>query len=93
MNLTLSYFLILGPKKRKIHYIKIIKNLTLLFILKLHRIFATESFPHLRLVFQEYHKLTGHDIESAIKREMSTSIQRAFLAVGKCYLRHKHFKH
>ena len=39
--------------------IKIIKNLTLLFILKLHRIFATESFPHLRLVFQEYHKLTG----------------------------------
>jgi hypothetical protein len=55
----------------------------------LYRIFATESFTHLRLVFQEYHKLTGQDIESAIKREMSTSVQRAFLAVGKCYSREK----
>jgi hypothetical protein len=46
------------------------------------RIFAGESFPHLRLVFDEYKKITGHDIETAIRREMSTSVQRAFLAVG-----------
>jgi hypothetical protein len=47
-----------------------------------NRIFAYESFPHLRVVFDEYKILTGHDIESAIKREMSTSVEKAFIAVA-----------
>ena len=65
---------------------KIVSN-RLLFTLSIsinfhNRIFALESFAHLRLVFDEYSKLTGHDIEAAIKGEMSSSVQRAFLAVG-----------
>ncbi len=49
---------------------------------KFKRIFADESYPHLRLVFEEYRKLTGKDIESAIKSEMSGDVENAFLAVG-----------
>jgi len=49
---------------------------------KFNRVFAVESFPHLRLVFDEYRKLTGKDIESAIKSEMSGDVEDAFLAVG-----------
>lgn len=40
-----------------------------------------ESFPHLRLVCDEYAKLTGKQIESAIKSEMSGYVEEAFLAV------------
>jgi hypothetical protein len=47
-----------------------------------NRIFASESYAHLRLVFDEYYKLTRHQIEHAIKSEMSTSVERAFLTVG-----------
>ena len=50
---------------------------------KFNRIFAVESFPHLKLVFEEYRKLTGKEIETAIKSEMSGSVEEAFLAVGK----------
>lgn len=46
-----------------------------------NRIFAVESFPHLRLVCDEYAKLTGKQIESAIKSEMSGYVEEAFLAV------------
>ena len=49
---------------------------------KFNRIFAVESFPHLRLVFEEYRKLTGKDIESAVKSEMSGYVEDAFLAIS-----------
>ena len=49
-----------------------------------NRILATENFAHLRLVFDEYQKLTRHPIEHAIRNEMSTSVQQAFLTVSKC---------
>lgn len=47
-----------------------------------NRIFAMESYAQLRLVFDEYQKLTGHPIESAIKSEMSTSVEQAFLTLS-----------
>lgn len=50
---------------------------------KFNQIFAAESFPQLRLVFDEYQKLTGHPIEKAIKSEMSGDVERAFLAIAK----------
>lgn len=46
-----------------------------------NRIFASESFPHLRVVFDEYRKRAGHDIEQAIKSEMTGFVEKAFLAV------------
>ncbi len=36
-----------------------------------NRIFANESFSHLKIVFDEYQKKTGKTIESAIQSEMS----------------------
>ena len=48
-----------------------------------NRIFATESFAMLNLVFQEYQRRRGHDIEQAIKREMSGDVERAFLAIAR----------
>jgi annexin A7/11 len=47
-----------------------------------NRIFATESFPQLRLIFENYYRQTGHDIDKAIKTEMSGDVERAFLAVA-----------
>lgn len=47
-----------------------------------NRIFATESMAQLKLIFEEYYKLTGHDIDKAIKKEMSGDVERAFLAVA-----------
>jgi annexin A7/11 len=38
----------------------------------------------LQLVFQEYHKLTGHDIEQAVKSEFSGDIEDGLLTVVKC---------
>ena len=46
-----------------------------------NRIFATESFPQLKAVFEEYQRLTGHELEKAIKSEMSGSVEKAFLAI------------
>jgi len=48
---------------------------------KFNQIFACESLPQLKLVFEEYYKLTGHDIEKAIKSEMSGDVKNAFLAI------------
>lgn len=49
-----------------------------------NRIFALESFAQLRMVFEEYQKIKG-PIENAIRNEMSSSVEKAFLAVSKCY--------
>ena len=46
-----------------------------------NRIFASESFPHLKVVFEEYQKRAGHDIEQAIRGEMSGYVEKAFLAI------------
>lgn len=50
-----------------------------------NRIFSTESHQQLRLVFDEYQKLTRHPIENAIRGEMSSSVQQAYLTLSKFF--------
>lgn len=38
-------------------------------------------------VFQEFIKLTNHDVEHAIKKRMSGDVRDAFVAIGQCSLR------
>lgn len=51
--------------------------------MEFNRIFAMESFAQLRMIFAEYQRISGHDIEKAIKSEMSGDVERAFLAVAR----------
>lgn len=44
------------------------------------------SSPVLFPVFQEYQKVSGRDIEDSIKREMSGSLEDAFLAIGQLWV-------
>ncbi|KAJ6644584.1 Annexin B10 [Pseudolycoriella hygida] len=46
-----------------------------------NRIMAHSSFEHLRLVFQEYKKLSGQTIEQAVKHEMSGELKEAMMAL------------
>ncbi|XP_023166417.1 annexin B9 isoform X2 [Drosophila hydei] len=47
-------------------------------------ILITRPYQQLRQILIEYENLTGNDIESAIKREFSGSVQKGFLAIVKC---------
>nr|XP_014289508.1 annexin B9 isoform X1 [Halyomorpha halys] len=47
-------------------------------------ILVTRSYQHLRQVFFEYEKLTGHDIEEAICKEFSGNVKDGLLAIVKC---------
>ncbi|NWX13828.1 ANXA6 protein, partial [Aegotheles bennettii] len=44
-------------------------------------ILCTRSYPHLRKVFQEFIKMTNHDVEHAIRKRMSGDVRDAFLAI------------
>uniref|UniRef100_A0A8D0KGA2 Annexin n=1 Tax=Salvator merianae TaxID=96440 RepID=A0A8D0KGA2_SALMN len=44
-------------------------------------ILCTQSYPQLRRVFQEFIKLTNHDVAHAIKKRMSGDVRDAFLAI------------
>jgi annexin A7/11 len=46
-------------------------------------ILVTRSTQQLRQTFIEYEKIAGHDIEVAIKKEFSGSIEKGLLATGK----------
>ena len=46
------------------------------------QILASRSYSHLRAVFDEYPKFSKHEIETAIKKEMSGDLERAMLAIG-----------
>ncbi|XP_060096282.1 annexin A6 isoform X1 [Heteronotia binoei] len=44
-------------------------------------ILCTQSYPQLRKVFQEFIKMTNHDIAHAINKRMSGDVRDAFLAI------------
>ncbi|XP_044310379.1 annexin A6 isoform X2 [Varanus komodoensis] len=44
-------------------------------------ILCTQSYPQLRRVFQEFIKLTNHDVAHAISKRMSGDVRDAFLAI------------
>ncbi|XP_010181673.1 PREDICTED: annexin A6 isoform X2 [Mesitornis unicolor] len=44
-------------------------------------ILCTRSYPHLRKVFQEFIRMTNHDVEHAIRKRMSGDVRDAFLAI------------
>lgn len=47
-----------------------------------NRIMAHASFEQLRLVFEEYKRVSGQTIEQAIKHEMSGELGKAMKAIG-----------
>ncbi|KAJ6667847.1 hypothetical protein lerEdw1_016168 [Lerista edwardsae] len=44
-------------------------------------ILCTQSYPQLRRVFQEFIKMTNHDVAHAIRKRMSGDVRDAFLAI------------
>lgn len=49
-----------------------------------NRIMAHESFPQLRLIFEEYKNVSGRTIEQALEAELSGELLEAMLAVVEC---------
>ena len=50
---------------------------------KFNQVLALNSFDQLRVIFDEYHKLSKRTIEAAIKSEFSGYIEAGLLAIGK----------
>ena len=49
---------------------------------KFIQVLCTRSFAQLNATFYEYSRYANHDIEKAIKSEMSGDLERACLAIG-----------
>jgi annexin A7/11 len=45
-------------------------------------ILVTRSYQQLRQIFLSYEEIAGADVESAIKREFSGSVEAGFLGIG-----------
>lgn len=50
---------------------------------KFVQVFTQRSFPHLKVVFQEYKKLTNQEMDVCIEEEMSQDLEKGFLALVK----------
>jgi hypothetical protein len=50
---------------------------------KFNQILASRGFPQLNLIFDEYRKIAGHDMEKALDKEMSGNLESGMLAVVK----------
>jgi annexin A7/11 len=51
-----------------------------------NRILAHESFPQLKLIFEEYKNVSGRTIEQALQAELSGELLEAMLAIGEFVL-------
>ncbi|KAK9891970.1 hypothetical protein WA026_017454 [Henosepilachna vigintioctopunctata] len=49
-----------------------------------NKILITRSYQQLRATFAEYERISGKDIEAAIKKEFSGSIEKGLLGIVKC---------
>ncbi|XP_004520906.1 annexin B11 isoform X1 [Ceratitis capitata] len=47
-------------------------------------ILCQRNYQQLRLIFQEYEKMTGHTLEKAIRKEFSGDIMEGLVAIYKC---------
>lgn len=50
-------------------------------------ILVSRSYQQLRQTFIEYEKISGHDIEVAIKKEFSGNIEKGLLGIGKAFIK------
>ncbi|XP_028396288.1 uncharacterized protein LOC114520254 isoform X2 [Dendronephthya gigantea] len=48
---------------------------------KFVHIFSKRSFPHLKMMFEEYHKTSGKTIEKTLKSEFTGDTETAFMAI------------
>lgn len=51
-----------------------------------YRILAHASFAQLKLIFEEYKKISGMTIEQSLRHELSGDLLEAMLAIGECLL-------
>ncbi|XP_041346714.1 LOW QUALITY PROTEIN: annexin A4-like [Gigantopelta aegis] len=51
---------------------------------KFNSILCARSYAHLRVVFDEYSKISRYDIEQSISREMSGDLKNAMITIVKC---------
>lgn len=49
-------------------------------------ILCSRSYPQLTQIFMEYTRLTGHDIEKAIRNEFSGDIEAGLVAISMFYI-------
>eukprot|EP00049_Salpingoeca_infusionum_P007460 m.121791 g.121791 ORF g.121791 m.121791 type:complete len:580 (-) comp13706_c2_seq2:272-2011(-) len=57
-----------------------------------NEVFCLRSAAQLRLTFEEYNKISKHDIFVSIKKEMSGDLKHGFLAIAKCVAnKHEYF--
>ena len=50
-------------------------------------IMASQSLEQLKAVFEAYHRVSGRDIEQAVRGEMSGNLEIGMLAISKISLR------